>query len=675
MLILILLLLFCVGSNASDSEEVLSEKGISIGVTGTAEINSEQLGCMKGEAYNICFGKGQCKGVDQFLGIPYAKKPERFAKPEKYEGKFDCESRTFSKRPPACMQYVPESGFDVVNPAAKIWVPEEVSEDCLFLNVWSPKTTKDGGHPVMVWIFGGGFFSGSASLDVYDGRILAAVEDVTVASMQYRVGAFGFLYKPPDILGNMGLQDQQLALEWIKTHISDFGGDSNQITIFGESAGSASVGFHYLNPTSREYFKRAIMESASPFNRWALSTKSQAEEVGRAFTKACNCSYKDSNNGKEVDCLKKLTEDQVVGCYWDLSTAASLRRGQRLAQMHGKEAWSSEFLDGSAQYFDVEMRPVLDDAFLQDCPNALLKNIEKTGRAPEMLIGNVDKEGMYWLFYGLSLKGVSFLNDDGTLNLPTMDELTGNSFNYQELIETRFVSVGHLVDELTKLVTERYGLSTPDPIESNTKFLNKFDHISGDMDFTCGTLLFAKALSTMQNSKIWFFDFMHKTENNELPAWTGAMHGYEIEYVFGMPFSAEFRKKYYGFTDAEMALSQRVMKYWANFARAGDPNGENAGGVSWSNFAPNNENYLEIKLKSDVMKKNLRKKGCGIWNTQFPNKVKEYLKRHGHGVDDKCPYLEKNVTVVEPLSDYVMGGKRILTVSLCLGRQSSQLFT
>lgn len=75
------------------------------------------------------------------------------------------------------------------------------------------------------------------------------------------------------------------------------------------------------------------------------------------------------------------------------------------------------------------------------------------------------------------------------------------------------------------------------------------------------------------------------------------------------------------------------------------------------------------------MKSNFRRKGYGIWNTQFPNKVKEYLRQHGHGVDDKCPYLEKNVTVVKPLSDYVMGGKRILTVSLCLGRQSSQLFT
>ncbi|VDK50025.1 unnamed protein product [Taenia asiatica] len=132
----------------------------------------------------------------------------------------------------------------------------------------------------MVWIFGGGFFSGTSTLDVYDGRYLAAMESLIVVSMQYRLGPFGFLFVASQIGGNMGLLDQQLALKWVQNHISAFNGDPKRVTLFGESAGAVSVGLHYLAPSSRQLFQRMILQSSSPLSRWALWQKPVAHEAG-----------------------------------------------------------------------------------------------------------------------------------------------------------------------------------------------------------------------------------------------------------------------------------------------------------------------------------------------------------------------------------------------------------
>ncbi|VDD78597.1 unnamed protein product, partial [Mesocestoides corti] len=181
--------------------------------------------------------------VDAYLGIPFAKPPVgslRFAKPKAvklWKGQLDA-----TQRPNTCWQYL-FSGFDKANPAARVWVNNtRMSEDCLYLNVWVPANMPQDGKPlpVMVWIFGGGFFSGTSTLDVYDGKFLAAKEGVIVVSMQYRLGPFGFLYVDSEVDGNMGLLDQRLALKWVQKHIAKFGGDPTKVTLFGESAGAAS---------------------------------------------------------------------------------------------------------------------------------------------------------------------------------------------------------------------------------------------------------------------------------------------------------------------------------------------------------------------------------------------------------------------------------------------------
>src|SRR3954454_19351178 len=130
------------------------------------------------------------------------------------------------------------------------------SEDCLYLNVWTPSL--DGRGPVLVWIHGGGYRQGSGDHFLSRGQVLAERGDVVVVTVNYRLGALGFLGG-----GNAGLLDQQCALQWVRAHIADFGGDPANVTLFGESAGAGSVGMQLVMPGSAGLFERAAMQSGA----------------------------------------------------------------------------------------------------------------------------------------------------------------------------------------------------------------------------------------------------------------------------------------------------------------------------------------------------------------------------------------------------------------------------
>lgn len=168
---------------------------------------------------------------------------------------------------------------------------QPVSEDCLFLNVWTPKASAGAKLPVMVWIHGGGFVSGSGALAETDGARLAA-RGVVVVSFNYRLGRFGFFAHPALSAegrgGNYGLMDQIAALAWVKRNIAGFGGDPANVTIFGESAGGESVLRLMGAPAARGLFARAISASGGGRDHWpALS---EAEAKGSTFAVAAGAS-------------------------------------------------------------------------------------------------------------------------------------------------------------------------------------------------------------------------------------------------------------------------------------------------------------------------------------------------------------------------------------------------
>lgn len=144
----------------------------------------------------------------------------------------------------------------------------------------------------MIWVYGGGFYSGTSTLDVYDHKTLAVTEQVLVVSMQYRVASLGFLYfGTPEVPGNAGLFDQLMALQFIKDNIERFGGDPDNMTLFGESAGAVAVSLHLLSPLSRNLYNRAILQSGSATAQWALISREESILRGLRLAEAVNCPH------------------------------------------------------------------------------------------------------------------------------------------------------------------------------------------------------------------------------------------------------------------------------------------------------------------------------------------------------------------------------------------------
>jgi carboxylesterase type B len=166
------------------------------------------------------------------------------------------------------------------------------NEDCLFLNVWTP--SRHGRRPVLVWIHGGGYRQGSGDHFLSRGPVFAERGDVVVVTFNYRLGALGFLGGT-----NAGLLDQQTALQWVRANIADFGGDPENVTLFGESAGSGSVGMQLAMASSRGLFERAIMQSGAG---WPI-TRERADHMADELAQACSTT---------VDGLRDVPVDDLV---------------------------------------------------------------------------------------------------------------------------------------------------------------------------------------------------------------------------------------------------------------------------------------------------------------------------------------------------------------------------
>ena len=208
---------------------------------------------------------GKVQGIQKdtvtvWKGIPFAQPPLgqlRFRAPQAHEGWKGVREATH---------------FGAISPQASNGsfgtLPGPMSEDCLTLNIWSPGAD-DARRPVMVWIHGGSFVTGSGSTPWYNGTSFAEQGDVVVVTINYRLGALGFLYlaeyagEEYATSGNNGLLDQIAALHWVQENIAAFGGDPNNVTVFGESAGAMSIGALLAMPAAKGLFKRAILQSGA----------------------------------------------------------------------------------------------------------------------------------------------------------------------------------------------------------------------------------------------------------------------------------------------------------------------------------------------------------------------------------------------------------------------------
>lgn len=261
-------------------------------------VNSQQSSVVKTN-YGFVEGYVSTDKVHVFKGIPYAAPPigkNRWKAPNPpvpWKGKKSCRiyGPNAMQEKPAPFRGYTEEFLPPVSP---------ISEDCLYLNIWTLSTNKKAKKGVLVWIHGGAFMGGGSAVPIHDGESLAQ-KGIVVVSINYRVNAFGFLAhselsaeSPTKSSGNYGLLDQIAALRWVKENIQNFGGDPDNITIAGQSAGSMSVNCLVSSPLAHGLFQKAIAESGACFTNGNPLIKTPAmqleEQEGAIFLKKCNVS-------------------------------------------------------------------------------------------------------------------------------------------------------------------------------------------------------------------------------------------------------------------------------------------------------------------------------------------------------------------------------------------------
>jgi para-nitrobenzyl esterase len=255
-------------------------------------------------------------GVWTYLGIPFAAPPVgelRWKEPQpvaSWEEVLPC-----TEYGPAC----PQPGGDWTG----MFDVGPTDEDCLYLNVWTPAESPDEELPVMVWIHGGAFVSGAGSLPIYDGHNLAE-KGAIVVTINYRLGALGLMAhpllseeSPNGVSGNYGLFDQIAALEWVQENIDVFGGDEDNVTVFGESAGGMSIHDLMVSPLADGLFDRAIVESGPmldmglPIN--PVPSLAEAEDTGDEISRDLGCDEAED----ELAALREVSPDELIAATSD----------------------------------------------------------------------------------------------------------------------------------------------------------------------------------------------------------------------------------------------------------------------------------------------------------------------------------------------------------------------
>lgn len=462
--------------------------------------------------------------VDTFLGIPYAKPPVgdlRFRRPVPVDRW--CDVYKAFTMPNACTQ-TPVVMFGDEFKGEAMWVSKSsISEDCLYANVWAPA---EHSHrqtpltPVMVWIYGGGFNGGSSDIDLYDGALMAARNNLIVVSFNYRTGVMGFLdVQTDEAPGNVGLLDQQLALKWVKENIIFFGGNPEQVTIAGESAGSMSVNFHLLSPGSRNLFSRAIMQSGSVYSSKAVLSEEEKFRSASRLAEAANCTQSDA----------KVFPNEIAKCLQKVPAGKLSLLELSLYQVPIKYAFS----------------PTVDGFFIPDHPINMVE--EGKFKKADLLMGTNENEGTFFLVYDFA----SHFSKDNSSLLTRQQAI--------DIVRTMFGRA--LGTKKLELLVNHYFKS----VDTNDKASNRdiVGEILGDAIFVCPMNKFGAKMAE-QGKRVYYYRFMHRSKGTPWAPWMGVMHGAEIEYMFGRAIvnKADYMSE-------EHELSMRMMDHWANFVHRG----------------------------------------------------------------------------------------------------------
>ncbi|KAI9043578.1 putative cholinesterase [Aspergillus affinis] len=327
----------------------------------------------------------------RFLGIPFANPPVnalRLAPPQPYTGVKQIDALQVSA---SCIQS--DSAFGTLG--------SDISEDCLYLNVYTPvlppSARNTTGKPVAVYFYGGAFTQGSASMIDYDGGNLASRNDVIVVTVNYRVGVLGWLATGNLTTGNYGTRDQIQALRWVQQHIAAFGGDPSRVTIFGQSAGGQSVVALLSSPTAAPLFSAAIAQSAPVDLPW-FTRDVYTDLVVPHIAPALGCPHHTTPEASLVACLRSLP----ATAFLDNSTAFE----SGIANASNATAYG--YLHASPMLASIEpLLPILDPEagiIADQFHNLLASGNSSVNRVPTLFTTVADEAALYVPEYASSMK-------------------------------------------------------------------------------------------------------------------------------------------------------------------------------------------------------------------------------------------------------------------------------
>ena len=465
--------------------------------------------------------------VQKFLGIPFAEPPtgdRRYRKPIP-KANFTRPFHAFDFGP-ACLQR--NSGNVGISKL-------QFSEDCLFLNVFAPeRANATSDIPVMVWIHGGWFEVGTSAS--YNAAVLSSFGDVIVVTINYRLGNLGFLRVDEDV-GNFGLWDQHLAIKWVKDNIASFGGDVNNITIFGESAGSASVAYQMLYPGNNNLFHRAICQSGSIDSPWGFANNITASKQFDDFSLALGC------NG---------THDQIVNCLRSKSSTEI-----------------QNAIDDADQYSAVI--PNRDRDFVPKLPRDMLKPTSDLQQSHDffhsldIIMGGTSLEGALYMFV--------FAHE---LNTTDTQLVVPKSFYETFLVPKILSDVYDDLDDIPQVVKDITVFQYTDWDNPN----DDKERLKMMIDLTTDTAVKAPTVSTIQlhatgglgNTYLYEFAVRPDIRYFHFPSWMDgpevAAHGEDVAFLFRLS-DERINNLKLNISDSNKRTSKAIMTMWTNFAKTG----------------------------------------------------------------------------------------------------------
>lgn len=416
----------------------------------------------------------------------------------------------------------------VSNPAVPLGPDAVKDEDCLSLNVWRSDADSAAPLPVMVWLHGGAYTFGASSQPLFDGTAMVSSGDVVLVTVNYRVGALGFLdlssYSTPDdpFDSNLALRDVLLALAWVRDNIAAFGGDAEQVTLFGESAGAGLVAALLATPSAAGLFHRAIAESSPVSSMYGTE---RSRQVAERMLAQLEIGADDVHRMREIPAA-------------DIVAAASVVYAAVPSEEPGTLAFA----------------PVVDGDLLPEHPISVLH--DGRGHAVPLIIGTNKDEAALFKFMKSPL-------------IPITD--------------------ASLTEMVTQIAAENPGVEIPSRDQILTAYLGLRAHAIGlavarDIGFRMPTVWAAEGHARI--APVWLYRFDYATPMLRVIG-IGATHATELPYVWGNLDSGRkditFRL---GGRSTARAISRRMQARWLGFARAGTPDADESG-VPWPAFDPN----------------------------------------------------------------------------------------